>query len=69
MGAAAGRVHHDLKAKPSAHYFLKAAPGIEDLEAVVRALDFQSLAKRTSGKLSLAKTEVVQLYTQKRGVI
>tara|TARA_B100000029_G_scaffold281474_1_gene275529 strand:+ start:591 stop:1532 length:942 start_codon:yes stop_codon:yes gene_type:complete len=69
VGAAAGRVHHDLKAKPSAHYFLKAAPGIEDLEAVMRALDFQSLAKRTSGKPSLAKTEVVQLYTQKRRAI
>lgn len=69
VGAAAGRVHHDLNAKPSAHYFLQAAPGIEDLEAGMRALDFQSLAKRTSGKPSLAKTEVVQLYTQKRGVI
>lgn len=69
VGAAAGRVHHDLRAKASAHYFLKAALGIEDLEAVMRALDFQSLAKRTSGKPSLAKTEVVQLYTQKRKAI
>ena len=69
VGAAAGRVHHDLKAEPSAHYFLKAAPGIEDLEAVMSALDFQSLAKRTSGNPSLAKTEVVQLYTSKRKTI
>lgn len=69
VGAGAGRVHHDLKAKPSAHYFLKAASGTADLEAVMRALDFQSLAKRTAGNPSLAKTEVVQLYAQKRRAI
>lgn len=66
VGAAAGEVHHDLGAKSSAHYFLRAKPGIEDLEAVMRTLDFETLAKRTSGKPSLAKTEVVEFYTQKR---
>ena len=66
VGAKAGQVHHNLEAKPSAHYFVRAKPEIDDLEeAMCRLrLDFEAMARRTAGKPSLAKTEVVQLYTQ-----
>ncbi|WP_162925070.1 SAM-dependent methyltransferase [Aurantiacibacter odishensis] len=68
VGAKAGQVHHNLEAKPSAHYFIRATSGIDDLEdAMCRLrLDFEVMAQRTAGKPSLAKTEVVQLYTQFR---
>ncbi|WP_346031514.1 SAM-dependent methyltransferase [Erythrobacter westpacificensis] len=68
VGADAGQVHHNLEAKPSAHYFVRATPEIDDLEdAMCRLrLDFEAMAQRTAGKPSLAKTEVVQLYMQFR---
>lgn len=66
VGANAGRIHHNLQAKPSAHYFIKASPGIDDLEAIMGKLDFKTAAMRTSGNPSLAKTELVHLYTQMR---
>ena len=68
VGAKAGQVHHNLEAKPSAHYFVRATPGIADLEDAMNRLrlDFEAMARRTAGKPSLAKTEVVQLYTQFR---
>ena len=66
VGANAGRVHHNLQAKPAAHYFIKAAPGIFDLETVMKKLDFKQAAQRSSGNPSLAKTELVQLYAQFR---
>ena len=68
VGADAGLVHRNLEARPSAHYFLRASLGINDLEEVMGKLrlGFGTLARRTSGKPSLAKTEVVQLYTHFR---
>lgn len=66
VGAKAGLIHHNLEAEPSTHYFIKASPGINDLEAMMGKLDFRTSAMRTSGYPSLAKTELVHLYAQMR---
>lgn len=59
VGANAGRVHHDLNMSPSSHYFIKG-----DVEAIMRKLDFGSVAANVAGNPSLAKSEIVRLYRE-----
>ena len=66
VGVRAGRVHHDLTASPSSHYFIKAAPGITDLFSVFSRLNLKDAAARTAGQPSLAKTELVSEYSAAR---
>ncbi len=66
VGTNAGRVHRNLEASPSTHYFIEAGPGIIDLETVFRQLNLKDIAARTAGQPSLAKTELVSLYTNFR---
>lgn len=66
VGANAGRVHHDFKQsswKPGEkpiedHYFIRGP-----VEGIFRKLDFASMARNTAGNPSLAKTEIVALYS------
>lgn len=58
IGARAGRVHHNLGASPKSHYFVRGR-----VEAVMAKLDLAGAARNTAGNPSLAKTEIVQLYS------
>lgn len=57
VGARAGRVHHDVTASPSSHYFIRG-----NVEAVMAALDFASVVGNVAGNPSLSKSEIVALY-------
>lgn len=59
VGARAGRIHHDLGASPKSHYFIKGK-----VEAIMAKLDLASVAANTAGNPSLAKTEIVRLYSE-----
>ncbi|MDX5985057.1 SAM-dependent methyltransferase [Sphingomonas echinoides] len=62
VGARAGRVHRDFSRSPNSHYFIKAvAPGVE---AIMRKLDFASVAGNVAGNPSLSRSEIVALYRQ-----
>lgn len=61
VGARAGRVHHNFKRSQSSHYFIKG-----DVEAVMRQLDFASVARNVAGNRSLAKSEIIRLYREWR---
>ncbi|MFN3473021.1 MAG: hypothetical protein ACK4ZW_03135 [Blastomonas sp.] len=66
VGANAGRVHHDFKQSTwrsgeklvKDHYFIRGP-----VERIFRKLDFASMARNTAGNPSLAKTEIVALYS------
>jgi hypothetical protein len=66
VGANAGRVHHDYEQsswrtgiKPvEDHYFIRGP-----VERIFRKLDFASMARNTAGNPSLAKSEIVALYS------
>lgn len=58
IGARAGRVHYNLGASPKSHYFIKGK-----VEAIMAKLDLASVAANTAGNPSLAKTEIVRLYS------
>ncbi len=60
VGARAGRVHHNLAASRSSHYFIRG-----DVEHVMITLDFASVVSNTVGVPSLAQTEIVRLYREK----
>lgn len=59
VGARAGRVHHDLTASPSSHFFIRG-----DVEAIMSQLDFSSFVGNVAGNPSLAKSEIVFLYRE-----
>ncbi|MGI4878843.1 MAG: hypothetical protein ACRYG4_15300 [Janthinobacterium lividum] len=61
VGARAGRVHHDLTASASSHYFIRG-----DVERTMRRLEpsFRRAAADVAGNPSLAKSEIVALYRQ-----
>lgn len=59
VGARAGRVHHDFGRSPSSHYFISG-----NVEAVMRKLDFRSVALDTAGNPSISKAEIVALYRE-----
>ena len=59
VGARAGRVHHDGKASPSAHYFIKG-----NVEHIMKQLDFASVVGNVAGNPSLSKAEIVSLYRE-----
>ena len=59
VGARAGRVHHNLKASTSSHYFIRGP-----VEAAMRRLDFASVTGNVAGNPSLSKSEIVMLYRE-----
>ncbi|OYY66599.1 SAM-dependent methyltransferase [Sphingomonas sp. 28-62-11] len=62
IGARAGRVHRELWRSSEAHYFVHAIrPGVEE---IIKGLDFKSVVNNVAGKPSLAKTELVSLYSE-----
>lgn len=67
VGSNAGRVHRDFSASPNAHYFIKAIA--TDVEAIMRSLDLASLARRTAGNPSLARTELVAAYVERKNML
>lgn len=69
VGARAGRISRNLTASKSSHYFMKASPGVADVEHVMRQIDFTACAGRTAGNPSLAQTEIVELYTRYRNAV
>lgn len=62
IGQNAGRVHHDTERSDQAHYFIKG-----DVEDDMRKLEraFAKVAKNTAGKPSLAKSEIVTIYSER----
>ena len=66
VGARAGRIHHDFKAstwrpgeKPiTDHYFVRGP-----VQHIFKKLDFAAAASNTAGNPSLAKSEIVALYS------
>lgn len=67
VGSKAGCVHRRFSASPNAHYFIKAKT--KDVEAIMRSLDLASLARRTAGNPSLAKTELVAAYVERKNAL
>ncbi|MBB4155043.1 hypothetical protein GGQ80_002960 [Sphingomonas jinjuensis] len=65
VGARAGRVHDDLWLSSQAHYLIRAKiPGVR---TVIEALDFDEIICDVAAKPSLAKTELVSLYSSAIG--
>jgi len=65
VGANAGRIKSASKAgSASSHHFLKASGCSMQLRQRFEALDFESVRTRTAGNPSIAKSEVVLLYSQ-----
>lgn len=64
IGARAGHIDHDLNKSASSHYFIKGLAG-RNVEAIMRQLDFASVAGNTAGCPSIAKSEIVALYAAK----
>lgn len=62
VGNLAGRIHRNFNASPQAHYFIKA--NVMGVEATMHSLVLSEVAKRTAGCPSLAKTELVEMYTE-----
>ena len=61
VGNAAGRIHDELWKSGKAHYFVRAnRPGVR---AALEQLDFSGVTGDVAGKPSLAKTELVSLYS------
>ncbi|WP_215229085.1 SAM-dependent methyltransferase [Erythrobacter sp. 3-20A1M] len=67
VGSRAGRVHRDFSASPNAHYFIEAIA--TDVEVIMRSLDLASLARRTAGNPSLARTELVAAYVERKNML
>lgn len=69
VGANAGRVHCNFKASGNSHYFIRAVgmpPHV--LKRVMTQLDLAGAASNVAGNPSLAKSEIVALYrNRKRG--
>lgn len=67
VGARAGRIHHDFERSANAHYFVRAADrstrAINRIQRIMRKLDFAAAAQNVAGNPSLAKSEIVALYT------
>ena len=59
VGARAGRVHRDLTASPSSHYFIRGK-----VAGIMERLDFASVTRNVAGNPSLAKSEIVALYRE-----
>ncbi len=59
VGARAGRVHRDLTASTSSHYFIRG-----DVEAIMSQLDFARFSGNVTGNPSIAKPEIVALYRE-----
>lgn len=64
VGARAGRVHHNFDASPSSHYFITGP-----VEHIMRAIDFAAVARNTAGNPSLAKSEIVELYSRQQAMM
>ncbi|MFC4194761.1 SAM-dependent methyltransferase [Novosphingobium lubricantis] len=67
VGANAGRIHHDFERSANAHYFVqvagRSARAIDRIQRIMRKLDFAAAAGNVAGNPSLAKSEIVALYT------
>ncbi|WP_246135187.1 SAM-dependent methyltransferase [Novosphingobium sediminis] len=67
VGARAGRIHHDFERSANAHYFVRVADrstrAIDRIQRIMRKLDFAAAAQNVAGNPSLAKSEIVALYT------
>ncbi|CAM3231497.1 SAM-dependent methyltransferase [Sphingomonas antarctica] len=59
VGARAGRVHHNWKASPNSHYFIRG-----NVEHIMVQLDLQKDAANATGNPSLAKSEIVAAYSK-----
>lgn len=64
IGENAGKIHHDLTKSASSHYFIR--PLKPCVEAIMKMIDFSPTARMTAGNPSIAKTELVNLYEQKK---
>ena len=64
VGSRAGAVTTNVcDVNKNSHYFLRANESAEELLASFRAIDFSEVKARTAGQASVAKTEIVALYS------
>ena len=61
IGAQAGQVHDNLGLSDQSHYFIH--PNRPDVRAILEKLDFGSVTRDVAAKPSLAKTELISLYS------
>ncbi len=64
VGGKAGSISYNSDASPASHLFIK--PKVAGVEERFRSLDFVSAANLTAGKPSLAKSDIVRLYSDLR---
>ena len=60
VGARAGRLHHNFNASPNSHYFIRG-----NVEGIMVQLDFATVAANATCNPSLAKAEIVSLYSSR----
>ncbi|WP_054119187.1 hypothetical protein [Porphyrobacter sp. AAP60] len=61
VGGEAGKIHRDFGMSSQSHLFIR--PKAAGVEVVMHSLDLASTAKMTAGNPSIAKSEIVRLYT------
>ena len=62
VGARAGMVHDRLEMSPSSHHFLRARR--YGVRAIMKRLDFASVAGDVAGNPSVSRSEIVRLYRE-----
>lgn len=60
VGANAGRVHLNFKLSAESHYFIRGS--VNNVNQIMKKLDFTSVTGNTAGNPSLAKSEIIALY-------
>ncbi|MET4133382.1 putative RNA methylase [Porphyrobacter sp. MBR-155] len=61
VGGDAGKIHRDFGMSSQSHLFIR--PKVSGVEVTMHSLDLASTAKMTAGNPSIAKSEIVRLYT------
>lgn len=71
VGVHAGKIHHDSTERPTSHYFIRdtsdLAPGT--VESIMRQLDYASVVGNVAAVPSLAKSELISMYTDYKSLI
>ncbi|KPF91886.1 hypothetical protein IP81_07410 [Novosphingobium sp. AAP83] len=70
VGARAGDIHHDFSKSKNAHYFIhvvdRSPENVAYVERIMGSLNFAKMVRNVAGNPSLAKSEIVELYTAAR---
>lgn len=64
VGGHVGKIHWKFEQSENSNFFIKVNEPF--VRAILEGIDFKPVAMRTAGTPSLAQTELVQLYTQRK---